>query len=248
MTRRRSQTSGRATEGGPSRRLPRGPILLAIAVTAAIAVVAVLVVLQLTTQDDAPDRPEDAVAEGRTRGEPEAPVTIIAYADYQCGHCKKFTEETERVIEQEYVEEGLVRLEFRNMVVFDGRESWLAAKAAECANDQGYFWEYHDKLFEEQRSPESGAFAPERLKRFAGEVGLDQAEFDACYDSDEHEDDISDEVEAGRDAGIRSTPWLIVTVTGETSGETVQGNKLEELREAIDKKLEEAGVEPEEAS
>ncbi len=239
MARRRSQTPRRGAEGGAGRRLPPGPILLALAVVAAIAVVVVFIVLQVASSDGGIEHIGDIPVEGRTLGDADAPVTMIEFADYQCPYCKRFAEGAERQIEEEYIKDNLVKLEFRNMA-FIGTESLLAAEAAQCANDQGEFWNYHDKLFEEQRGENTGTFSPDRLKRFAGEIGLNQAEFDACLDGTEHEQTILDETNAARDAGVKSTPSFIIVVTGETSGEMVTGNKLDELRAAIDKKLEEA--------
>lgn len=238
MARRKAKKSrkkaGRRSSGGP----PRGLILLALAIVAAVAMLAVLIWFN-RPGDDTIVRPLDTNVEGRTRGDMDAPVTIIEYADYQCPVCARFAKGTGREIEDEYISAGLVKLEMRNMA-FIGNESRLAAKAAECANDQEMFWDYHDKLFEEQRGENQGNYAPDRLKRFAGEIELDQEEFDACLDGDDHEQSITDEVEDARDAGVESTPWFIVVVSGETSGETVQGDRPEELKQAIDTKLAEA--------
>lgn len=239
MARRRSQKQRKqqARSG-----LPSGPILLGLAVVAAIAVAVILIVLN-RPGDKSIDRPEGTYAEGRTLGEPDAPVTIIEYADYQCPFCMRFTREAGLQIDEEYVQTGLVKIEFRNMAII-GEESLLAAEAAECANEQDRFWDYHDKLFEEQRGENDGTFALDRLKRFAGQIDLDQAAFDACMDGTEHEQLILDEREAARDAGVESTPWFFVVVSDETSGEEVIGNKdFEEFQAAINKKLEEAGVE-----
>ncbi len=148
--------------------------------------------------------------------------------------CRRFAETTGSQIEEEYVAAGLVRMEFRN-VAFLGTESVLAAGAAQCANDQGMFWEYHDTLFDEQRGENSGRFSPNRLKRFAGDIGLEQQTFDECLDTGRHLQLVLDETEAAQDAGVNSTPWLFV------NGETVKGAQpFDVFQQVIEEKLREA--------
>jgi protein-disulfide isomerase len=201
----------------------------------AIAAFVALVVLSLATADDHKiERVQEISAEGRSRGSATAPVTIIEFADYQCPFCKRFAETTEGKIEEQYVASGQVRLEFRNMAMI-GPESARAAEAAECANDQGKFWEYHDLLYEEQRGENSGGFSDERLTRLAEDVGLDQGEFSACLDSGRHQQLVIDETEAGRGAGVESTPSFFI------NGELLTGARpFEDFQKVIDRKLAEA--------
>lgn len=80
-----------------------------------------------------------------------------------------------------------------------------AAEAAQCAHDQGKFWEYHDKLFENQR-----ALADENLKTYAEEIGLDLEKFNACLESAKHREDIQAEMRIGSEAGVTGTPAFFV--------------------------------------
>jgi protein-disulfide isomerase len=152
----------------------------------------------------------------RTCGDDSAPVKIIEFSDYQCPFCKRFVDGTEPSVETEYVQKGLVQLEFRNLAITGGNappdenESTLAAESAECANDQGRFWEYHYKLYAEQSGENRGAFAPERLKQFAGDLGLDQAEFDDCLDSHKHIGLIEGERSQAAEVGARATPSFLI--------------------------------------
>lgn len=221
------------------RRLTRGPTLLTIAIVGAVAAFAVVIVLSVLTQGaDKIERIREISAEGRTRGSAAAPVTIIEFADYQCPMCKRFAETTGNQIEQEYVATDQVFVEFRNMA-FLGPESVAAAVAAECANDQGKFWEYHDELFDRQGAENSGAFSQNRLNQFAGELGLDQEAFAACLTSGQHDQLVLDETQAGRDAGVTSTPWFFI------NGETVKGARpFGEFQAVIERKLEEAAPSP----
>ena len=235
MTKKRARRSGRRPARRPLRRLNRGPILLALVTIGAVVGVGALIVLGIATQGGGNvERIEEISAAGRSRGTATAPVTIIEFADYQCPYCKRFAETTERQIEREYVATDQVRLEFRNMALI-GRESVVAAVAAECANEQGRFWEYRDLLFEKQRGENSGSFTATRLSLYAGELGLDREAFNTCLESGRHEQLVLDETEAGKDAGVDSTPCFLI------NGELVRGAQpFEEFARIIERKLEEA--------
>ena len=88
-------------------------------------------------------------------------------------------------IEEEFVSTGQVKVQARP-IAFLGEESDLAAQAAECANDQERFWEFHDTLYANQRGENKGAFSRENLKRFAEALELDTAAFGSCLDSGRH--------------------------------------------------------------
>jgi len=219
------------------RRLTRGPQLIALIVVGTVAAfAAIIAVSEMTQGGGSIERIEGTSVEGRTRGDANAPVTIVQFADFQCPNCKRFAEDAEGEIEEQYVASGLARLEFRNMA-FIGTESVYAAEAAQCANDQGKFWDYHDALFENQRGENSGAFSLERLRRFAGEIGLDEASFNQCLDSGKYTDMVLEETDAARDAGVESTPWLLI------NGEVVKGAQpFGVFQEIIEQKLEEAAA------
>ena len=216
-----------------SRRL-RGPALLAAVVLGAVAAVAGLIVLGMATQGSSGiERLEGISAAGRVLGDPNAPVTIVEFGDYQCPACKRFEETIGADLQEKYVATGQVRLEFRNMAII-GPESALAAEAAECANDQGKFWEYHDKLFEGQQGENRGAFSSERLVHFAREVGLDEAKFITCMENEQHKQMVLDETAAGDEVGVDSTPSFLI------NGELVRGvRSLEDFDRVIAEKLRE---------
>ena len=210
--------------------------------TAALAVAIVAVVIAVGLASQSGDGDEEAVEgdataaqeghicgsgrvplEGVTCGQKDAPVKIIEFSDYQCPWCKRFVDATELELERQYIDKGLVQLEFHNFAILGGdappdqNESTLAAEAAECANDQGRYWEYHYKLFAEQRGENQGAFRPERLKQFASELGLDREDFDRCLDSHKHSDLILEQQRAAWEAGVRGTPSFLI------NGELAEG-------------------------
>jgi protein-disulfide isomerase len=176
--------------------------------------------------------------DGRKCGPDSAPVKMVEFSDYQCPFCELFVTTTEPELQSEYIQNGLVQMEFHNFAITggngppDSNESTLAAEAAECANDQGRFWEYHYKLFAEQSGENRGAFLPDRLKQFATDLGLDRGEFDACLDSHKHIGLIQEEREEAIQTGVGGTPSFLI------NGELVVGYQpFDQFRLHIEKAL-----------
>jgi len=170
--------------------------------------------------------------EGRTLGSEDARVTIEEYSDFQCSACALAAARLVPQVEEQYIADGRVKLVYRPMAILDRPgsppESLWAAEAAECANEQGRFWDYHDKLFENQR----GGFAIDNLKRFAEELELDTEAFNQCIDSHEHRALIEVETQEALEQGINSTPTFIV---GEQA--VVGVVPFEELQRVIEAEL-----------
>ncbi len=132
-------------------------------------------------------------------------------------------------IEEEFVLTGQVKVQSRPIAIL-GEESGLAAQAAECANDQGRYWDFHDTLYANQKGENEGAFLPDNLKRFAEALGLDTAAFDSCLDSGKHASRVRDDTDAARQLGVSSVPTVLV------NGQPVSWH-LEDLRAAIQEAL-----------
>jgi protein-disulfide isomerase len=128
-------------------------------------------------------------------------------------------------IEEEFVSNGQVKVQAGPIAIL-GEETDLAAQAAECANDQGQFWEFHDVLFANQPHEQKGAFSPENLKRFAEALDLDTAAFDTCLDSGKHASKVVDDTDAARQQGVNAVPTILV------DGQAVSWH-LEDVRAAI---------------
>jgi protein-disulfide isomerase len=202
------------TISGRARQRRRGsttsfPLILAGVVIASLVAVAVLIGVQAATGSDDSIPPRVAQGDGRVLGDPNAPVTIVEYADFQCPVCKRAASTVLADIEREYVATGKVKIEFR-MYPFLGQESFDAAQAAEAARDQGKFWEYHDALFNAQGRENSGTFSYDRLVAIARETGLDVPLFEQTLSSNVHFADIQAEADSAREAGIVSTPTFFV--------------------------------------
>ncbi len=150
-----------------------------------------------------------------------------------------FTHSVEPQLVANYVATGKVKVVYHDFVIIDanvgGTESFDAANAAECANDQGKFWPYHDWLFANQYTEGSGAFTKDRLKAIAHAMGgLDNARFDSCVDGGAHNNDVTAE-QKQVPADANQTPWVVVAGTAVTSPDYVT------LSAALDKAL---GISP----
>ncbi len=135
---------------------------------------------------------------------------------------------------ERYIENGTLRLEWRDFPYL-GNESRRAAVAARAAQELGKFWDYHDVLFDNQRSPNSGAFSNENLVGFAREVGLDMGRFEAAIASGEYEAVVEKDFREGQDAGISSTPSFVINgrvLVGPQPLETFEQVIEEEARKA----------------
>jgi protein-disulfide isomerase len=158
-------------------------------------------------------------------GNPEAPVVMVEYADFQCPYCGKFFKETSPLIIDSYVKSGKVLLAYKDFA-FLGPESGRAALAARCAKDQDKFWQYHDFLYshlwdtyysKNQNGENVGAFSDANLKKFAANLKLDTARFNECMDKDTHAAAVAESTDEARDFGVTGTPAFFIndkSITG----------------------------------
>ncbi len=149
-------------------------------------------------------------ADGNKMGDPNAPVKIVEYADFQCPYCMRYWEDTEPQIIQTYVATGKVYYEYRSVGEFIGPESAAAAAAAYCAGDQGKFWEYHDLLFANWTGENVGDFAQARLQQFASTLGLNIDQFNTCLNNGNYTARVNQDVSDAKAAGVRATPSFVI--------------------------------------
>ncbi len=142
-------------------------------------------------------------------GSSDAPVIMIEYSDFQCPFCGKFARETEMELIEKYVEDGTLRIEWRDFPYL-GQESANAALAARAAQAQGEFWRYHDLLYENQGSTNSGAFSEEKLLALAREAGLDVERFERDMKSGKYEAAVAADFEEGQSRGVAGTPTFFI--------------------------------------
>ncbi|MBP7147404.1 MAG: thioredoxin domain-containing protein [Acidobacteria bacterium] len=166
----------------------------------------------------------EVAADGPARGPENAPVTIVEFADYQCPYCAQVEPVVKRLL-AEYP--GKLRFVFRDYPLPSHQQAPKASEAALCAEQQGKFWEMHDRLFEQQ-----GRLALADLKEHARAIGLDGQKFDQCLDSGAMADAVNKHAEAGKQAGVNATPAFFI------NGRVLSGAQpYEEFKRAIDREL-----------
>ncbi len=174
-------------------------------VTLVIAAIILLPYLQKIVLPLTINRPMTA---GIGMGDPSAPVKIEGFADFECGHCKRFAETTELEIMEQYVKTGKVYFLFRHFPLYS--PSIAAAEASLCAAEQGKFWEYHDILFANQNLSDPDALSRPRLKAFADAIGLDSVGFEQCVEERRYKEDVEKDRFDGEAAGIHGTPSFLI--------------------------------------
>ncbi len=155
--------------------------------------------------------------DGLTVGDPNAPVRIDVFEDFQCPACKNYTEQVEHRIITELVQTGKAYYVFHNYAFLDRnsatKESQRSALASLCANEQGKFWEYHDTLFANWNGENEGAFNDDRLSAFAAALNLDTQVFDACKSEGRYVADVNATFDEGNTMGVQGTPSVFVNGT-----------------------------------
>ena len=146
-------------------------------------------------------------------GSPNAPITIIEFSDFQCPFCARFHIQTLPAIMNEYVNDGKVKLVFRDFPIQSIHPNALPASiAAECANEQGKFKEMHDILFERQNewSKKNTGNVIILFNQYASKLGLEEEKFDSCLKNGKYIEEIQKDLDDGRTYGISGTPGFFV--------------------------------------
>jgi protein-disulfide isomerase len=175
---------------------------------------------------DAP-RVQVAVDDDAAKGPATAPVTIVEFSDYQCPYCAR----AETVVEEVVKKYGdKVRLVYRDYPLQFHNNARTASMGAECAADQGKFWEMHKALFANQQK-----LAAADLIETAGSIGLDKDAFKTCLDSSKHQGEVQKDFEDGMKYGVTGTPTFFINGIP-----MVGARSVESFAEIIDSELERA--------
>jgi protein-disulfide isomerase len=160
---------------------------------------------------------KDPLAQGRA----DAPVVLVEYADFKCGYCGKFARDTEPALVKKYVEDGTLRIEWRNFPIF-GAESETAARASWAAGQQGRFWQFHEAAYADG-AKEKG-FGAGRLDALAREAGVkDLGKFRDDLDSAQARAAVKKDQDEGYALGATSTPSFLI------NGQPLAGAQPEEV-------------------
>jgi protein-disulfide isomerase len=183
---------------------------------------------RVETMIDAPRYTVEMAPDDPVLGDPKAPVTVVEFSDFQCPFCRQVMPTLKRLREAYGDRVRIVWKDFPLTSIHP--QAFKAAEAAQCAREQGKFWEYHDRLFENQQ-----ALDPDFLKKYAADTGLDSAKFNACLDTAKYAERVQAQMGVGNQLGVSSTPSLFV------NGRMVSGAQPFEVFAAIiDEELERA--------
>jgi protein-disulfide isomerase len=160
-----------------------------------------------------PERPGYTLAGDQYKGDPESAVVVIEFSDFQCPACQQHTLEVQPTLDGEFVETGQIMWVFKHLPLQMHPQALVAAAAAECASEQGQFWEMKELLFEnvDQWAVEE---AETELISLAGELDLDGAKFTACLDSREPIERVVADIYDSLGA-VSSTPSFVVLSNGQ---------------------------------
>jgi len=142
-------------------------------------------------------------------GNPNAPITMVEFGDYQCTFCSKFFHETENPIITNYIKTGKVKILFKDYIIL-GQDSMNAANAAHCANDQKSFWKYHSILYNNWAGENTGWADLAHLHEFANTLGLDMDVFSTCMSDLKWNELVNLSSKDGQKLGVSGTPTFFV--------------------------------------
>lgn len=160
-------------------------------------------------------------------GNKDAPVTIIEFSDYQCPFCGIFATQTLPQIKSKYIDSGKVKFVYRDFPLEFHAEAKSAANAANCAAEQGKYFEYHDQIFHNQAQ-----LGKDNYKLWAQELGLDVGQWVDCFLTNKFQDEIEHDIKEGKAANVQGTPTFFI------NGEMMVGAQpYSEFEKAIENKL-----------
>jgi protein-disulfide isomerase len=149
-------------------------------------------------------------AQGVGLGNPEAPVRILEFADYQCPACREFGLRSKPLLEEQFIRDGTAYLVYYDFVLGSFPHSFLLARAARCAGEQERFWEYQAMIYAEQGRLAQRQNVISDLIGFARELQLDGNAFESCLRSDRYADVVTANRILGERLGVNATPTVIV--------------------------------------
>ena len=188
------------------------------AVFGAVAVIGLGALAYLTTRPQTVSIPANVTVQpsdtsgfrGYLKGSPDAPVEITEFADYQCPFCQTFATLQMPTIEERLINTGRLRWRYRDFPLQQHSFSRLAAHSAACADEQGKYWEQHNRIYEGQTEWADARDAAPIFRRYAQAGGLDLGRYDACMKAGKYAGRIQASLNEGTQLGVNSTPTLLV--------------------------------------
>jgi protein-disulfide isomerase len=150
-------------------------------------------------------------ARGVTKGDPNAEITIIEFADFQCPACRAFHAQVKPLVEAEFISTGIAKFVYYDFPLTNMHpHAFLAARAGHCAEDQGKFWEFHDVLYRQQDNWSTQPSPVGTFENYAGDLGLDAGAFSTCVRGDKHADVVTANIELATQMQAPGTPTIVV--------------------------------------
>jgi protein-disulfide isomerase len=170
-------------------------------------------------------------------GDPNAPITLVEFGDYQCHYCNVFFQSIEEDIIKNYVETGKVKMIFKDYNII-GPDSINASHGAHCANEQELFWEYHDILYSNWTGENNGWASSSNLRIFADEINVNVDKWTECMNEKTHSKRIIDSNNDAKSLQLTGTPaFFIINSNGEVS-KLFGAQPFEIFEKVFDKELE----------
>jgi protein-disulfide isomerase len=172
------------------------------------------------------------------QGNKSAPVVLVDFSDLQCKLCQRFVKSTEPQINSTYVQTGKIALVFKHLPN-RGFDSFPAALAAQCTNEQSKFWPFHNLLYNVQGPIDSGWANKDNLKKLASKLpGLDIQKFNLCFDGQKYKSFIENDLTLAHSLGFAQTPSFIIVKNDGTHPEKIEGPQpFSAFKAVIDKEL-----------
>jgi len=169
---------------------------------------------QQPTQPPGPQIIQGLLDDDPVKGDPDATVTMVEFSDFQCPFCQRFHQTTLPLIQENYIDTGKVKFVYRDfpIVSIHPNGAVVTALAAECADEQGMFWQYHDKLFQNQKKWERLATEDivNELKAYAEGFDLNTNQFNDCLDSRKYLNEVNNDLQEGTSYGVTGTPAFFI--------------------------------------
>ena len=200
-----------------------------------------LKILQSQLPTNQPKQPAKiSVDDDPVRGNIDAPITIIEFSDFQCPFCAKFHVQTLPLLLENYIDTGKVKLVYRDFPIQNIHPNAMpAAVAAECADEQGKYWEYHDILFENQNQwnelETTSVIAV--FTQYALEIELNQEQFNTCLTGGKYLNEIRIDLNDGREYGVTGTPGFFIGNDNLGFVELKGAQPFESFKKIIDSQL-----------
>jgi protein-disulfide isomerase len=172
------------------------------------------------------------------QGNKSAPVVLVDFSDLQCKFCQRFVKSTEPLINSTYIQTGKIALVFKHLPN-RGFDSFPAALAAQCTNEQSKFWPFHNLLYNVQGPIDSGWANKDNLKKLVSKLpGLDIQQFILCFDSQKYKSFVENDLALAHSLGFTQTPSFIIVKNDGTHPEKIEGPQpLSTFKTVIDKEL-----------